>query len=72
MVVFNVMFNNNSVIPWQSVLLLEVTRVPRENHWSVASHWETVLHNVVSGTPHHEQDSISQVVNPITIRPQPW
>ena len=30
--VFNVTFNNISVILWQSVLLMQVTRVPRENH----------------------------------------
>ena len=29
-VVFNVSFNNSSVISWQSVLLMEETRVPRE------------------------------------------
>jgi hypothetical protein len=36
-------FNNISVISWWSVLLLEETGVPRENHRPVASH----LHNVV-------------------------
>ena len=30
--VFNVTFNNISVISWPSVLLVEETRVPRENH----------------------------------------
>ena len=30
--VFNVTFNNISVISWQSVLLVEDTGVPRENH----------------------------------------
>jgi hypothetical protein len=34
--VFNATFNNISVISWQSVLLLEETGVPRENHWLVA------------------------------------
>jgi hypothetical protein len=29
--VFNVTFNNISVMSWQSVLLVEETRVPREN-----------------------------------------
>ena len=33
--VFNVTFNNISVILWQSVLLVEETGVPRENHWPV-------------------------------------
>jgi len=30
--VFNDIFNNISVILWQSVLLVEKTRVPGENH----------------------------------------
>jgi hypothetical protein len=30
--VFNVTFNNILVILWQSVLLVEETGVPRENH----------------------------------------
>ena len=30
--VFNTTFNNISVISWQSVLLVEQTGVPRENH----------------------------------------
>jgi hypothetical protein len=37
--VFNVTFNNISVISWQSVLLVEETgEVPEENHRPVASH----------------------------------
>ena len=32
---FNATFNNISVISWWSVLLLEETRVPRENHRQV-------------------------------------
>jgi hypothetical protein len=35
-----------------SVLLVEETGVPGENHWPIASHWETLSHNVVSSTPH--------------------
>jgi hypothetical protein len=35
--VFNATFNNISVILWRSVLLVEETRVPRENHRPVAS-----------------------------------
>jgi hypothetical protein len=23
-----------------------------ENHWPVACHWQTLLHNIVSSTPH--------------------
>jgi hypothetical protein len=36
--VFNATFNNISVISWRSVLLVEETRVPRENLRPVASH----------------------------------
>ena len=36
-----------SVISWQSVLLVEETAVPRENHLPAASHWQTLSHNVV-------------------------
>jgi hypothetical protein len=50
--VFNTTFNNISVISWWSVLLVEETGIPGENHWPVASHWQTLSHNVVSNTPH--------------------
>jgi len=36
--VFNANFNNISVISWWSVLLVEETRVPRENHRPAGSH----------------------------------
>jgi hypothetical protein len=36
--------------------LVEETRVPGENHRPVASHWQTLSHNVVSNTPHYERD----------------
>ena len=49
--VFNATFNNISVITWQSVLLVEETRVPWENHKPVASHWQTLSYNVALGTP---------------------
>jgi hypothetical protein len=48
LVVFSATFNN---ISW-SVLLVEETGVPGENHQPVASHWQTLSHNVVSSTPH--------------------
>jgi hypothetical protein len=52
--VFNATFNNISARLWQSVLLVEETG---ENHRSVASHSQTLSHNVVSSTPHHERGS---------------
>ena len=59
--VFNATFNNIAVISWQSVLLVEETRVPGVNHQPVASHLQTLSHNVVWSTPHHERDSNSQL-----------
>ena len=58
--VFNTTFNTISVILWQSVLLMEETR-PGENHRPVANQWQTLLHKVVSSTPHHERDLNSQL-----------
>ena len=42
--VFNATFNSISVILWWSVLLVEETRIPEENH-------RTLSHNVVWNTP---------------------
>ena len=53
-IVFNATFNNSSIISWWPVLLVDETGVPGENHRPVASHWQTLSHNVVSGTPRHE------------------
>ena len=41
LMVFNVTFNNISAISWQTVLLMEETEGPRENHRPVKSHWQT-------------------------------
>ena len=41
-----------------SVLLEKETRVPGENHRPGTSHWQTLSHNVVSSTHHHEQGLI--------------
>ena len=59
--VFNITFNNISVVSWLSVLLGEETRVPVENHQPIASHWQILSHNVVSSTLCHEQGSNSQI-----------
>jgi len=55
--VFNATFINISVISWWSVLLVKETGVSEENHRFVASHWQTLSHNVVSRTPLHKLDS---------------
>ena len=52
--VFNTFFDNISVILWQSVLLMEGSRVPEENHR------QTLSHNV-SIPPRHERDLNSQL-----------
>ena len=43
----NATFNNISVISWRSVLLVEESGGPGENHWPAVSHWQTWSHNVV-------------------------
>ena len=55
-VVFNVTFNNISVISWRSVLLVEETRVSGKNHRPD----KLLSHNVVLSTPCHERDSNSK------------
>ena len=59
--VFNTTFNNISVILWCSVLLVEETAVPGENHRPVASNRQTLSYNVVKNPPCHEWDSNSQL-----------
>ena len=52
----NATFNNISVISWWSILLVEGTG---ENNRPVASHWQTLSHNVILSTPCHEWGSNS-------------
>ena len=59
--VFNATFNNISVLSWQSVLVLERTGGPGENHRHVASHRQTLPHIVLASTPRHDQNSNSQL-----------
>jgi hypothetical protein len=47
LVVRNATFNNISAISWRSVLFVEETGGPGENHRPVASHWQILSHNVV-------------------------
>ena len=64
--VFNTTFNNISVISWWSVLLVEETGEPGENHWPVASHWQTLSNEVVSSTlsyDHHIPQLIFSINN---------
>jgi len=57
--VFNTFFNNISVTSWRSVLLVEETWIPRENHWTAASISQYLSQNVVTSKPRHEWDSNS-------------
>jgi len=44
--VFNSTFNNISVISWLSVLFVEETRVPKENHRTLTNFYHIVLYRV--------------------------
>ena len=54
LMMYNATFNNIFVILWWSVLLVDETRIPGENHRLVASHRQTLSHNVAWSTPCHE------------------
>ena len=45
--VVNANFSNISIISRRPVLVVEEAGVPGENHRPVASHWQTVSHNIV-------------------------
>jgi hypothetical protein len=45
--VFNATLNNILVLSWRSVLLVEETWVPGENHRPAESHSQTSSHNVI-------------------------
>jgi hypothetical protein len=53
----NSTFTSVSAISW----CVEETGLPGETHPHVASHRQTLSHNVVSSTPCHEQGSNSQL-----------
>jgi hypothetical protein len=44
-------------ISWRTVLLVAEPGIPGENHRPVANHRQTLSHNVVSNTSHHERGS---------------
>ena len=45
---------------WRDDLLVEKTGGPGESYRPAASHGQSLLHNFVSGTPCHGQESNSQ------------
>ena len=59
--VFNATFNHILVISWRSVLLVEDTRVPGENH-RPAEVTDKLAHTVLLSTPrHYKRGSNSQL-----------
>ena len=46
-IVFNATFNKIVTISWRSVLLVEKTGVPGENHRPAPSHWQTLSHCII-------------------------
>jgi hypothetical protein len=64
--VVNAIFNNISAMSWRSVSLVEKTRVPRENHPSAESHWQTLSHNVVSSSCKSKYHTIMTRTDPET------
>jgi hypothetical protein len=60
--VFTNIINNISTITWWSVLLVEKTEVPGENHRHATNHWQPLSHNVVSSIPPYERDSNSHIL----------
>jgi hypothetical protein len=55
---------------WDSVLLVEETGGPGENHWHVASHWQSSSHNVVHLALFEIRTHISFVIMSMTIHPK--
>jgi hypothetical protein len=53
---FNATFNNISVISWLSVLLVEETGVPRENHRPAAIRYKTSVNMTVSNIVTNERE----------------
>jgi hypothetical protein len=56
--VFYATFNNISAISWWSVVFVEETGGPGENNRPVATHLQTLSHNVVSSAPRHAKSEI--------------
>ena len=55
-------FNNVSTVSWWSVLLVEETGVPEENHRPAASHRQTLSHTAISSTPRHGRECCYWIV----------
>ena len=55
--VLDASFNDISVILWQSVLALDETGVPRENHGLDASHGQNLSHYVISSVSERNSNS---------------
>ena len=47
------------ILLWSFLLPEKIDKNAEKNHSIVESNWQTVLHKVVSGTPHHERYSVA-------------
>jgi hypothetical protein len=70
--VFNATFNNISVISWRSVLLVEKTGVPGENHQHSTSHIQTFSRKVVISIPRQDCKSCRILVGAPRDFDQSW
>ena len=66
---FNASFDNFSVISWRSVLLVEETGVPGDNHRPAISHWPTLSYNVRGGSRDSADGGGAQLWSP---QSPPW
>ena len=57
LLVFKATFNTISVISWESMLLMGVTQVPRENHLHSVIQWQTFSYEFVLSTLMHGRES---------------
>jgi len=59
--VSNATFNNISAISWRSIVLVQETGVPGENHRPVVSHLLTLSHTGVSSTPRRTKSNATRI-----------
>ena len=65
-VTLNAKFNNISVLSWRSVLLVEETGIPGENHRHVAIHWQNFITRYYTPRPGWDSNSEHQCIGRCT------